>query len=273
MPRSRQVTQARFDRIFALAAGAAFFAVLLGLLVWFGNDSPPDSTPTPPLAVVSTSPSTGEPTPDVPEPTTAPAPTSDGPPTPASTAEAATDPSLDEPLEELRATEAFVVLTEHDRAQGDPAARVGYDLFAPHHDGEIVYEWANKAELWDGLVPGIRDQCLLAGAPHGEPLWDSAATADAGIDPGWSTVTTQGRGQFVDFLCRFAEPTTGVGVERWWAVLIADAELAGRVVARMPAFDVRAEEFASLEASRETIDLRLWSWVLDQPVVEAAELP
>lgn len=266
--------QARFDRIFALAAGAVFLAALLGLLVWFSAGATPEDGGSAPAAEPQVEPretptrraAAEPPLAEEPRPTTAPAT--------ASAIERTGEPARDLRLPELRESDAFAAFAEHERAGQAGAASLGYDLFAPHRDGEIVFEWSNKAELWDGLVPGIRDQCLLAGAPRDQPLWDSAVTADGGIDPGWSTVTTQGRGQFVDFLCRFVEPGSGVGVERWWAALIAtDAERNGRVVARMPAFDVRADEFASLHASREAIDLRLWSWVLEQAVVEAAELP
>jgi hypothetical protein len=175
-------------------------------------------------------------------------------------------------LAELRETDRFLELAEHDRASTATWARFGWEAFAPHADGEKLFEWANKAELWDSVAPPFRDECLLAGPEATRPMWDAEVLIPAGIEPRWSNDSTGGRGQFVEFLCLYHDEGTDQPVERWGAVLIAtDEHLVGEVVAEKEFFEVREDDYDSFEARREGVRERLWDWLGEQPVVDPPE--
>ena len=140
--------------------------------------------------------------------------------TPTPTPTPTVDP-VEEQLAELRATDRFLELAEHERAQDAVWARFGWEAFAPFEDGEKLFEWANKAELWDEVAPPFRDECLLAGPEATRPMWDAEVLIPAGIEPRWSNKSTGGRGQFVEFVCLYHDEEAEEPVERWTAVLIA----------------------------------------------------
>jgi hypothetical protein len=200
----------------------------------------------------------------------APTPAADaGPatPSPAATTGAATPaPPAPEPmtLEALRATERFLELAPHDRAADAPWARFGWGLFAPQAAGETLFEWSNKAALWDELAPAFRDTCLLAGPEADRPMWDAEVLIPAGAGPAWNDDSTEGRGQFVEFSCVYDDD--GAPVERFFGVLITtDVTGAGHVRALMPPFDVRESDYPDFQTSRDGVDAQLWAWVQAQP--------
>jgi hypothetical protein len=200
-------------------------------------------------------------TPDVPAET--PTPVQEATPTPTPTV----DPA-EEQLAELRATDRYLELAEHDRAANATWARFGWDAFAPFEDGEKLFEWANKAELWDEVAPPFRDECLLAGPEATRPMWDAEVLIPAGIEPRWSNDSTGGRGQFVELVCLYHDEDIDEPVERWTAVLIGTNDTgAGAIVAQMKSFEVREEEYQSFAARREGVRELLWTWTARQPVI------
>ena len=171
----------------------------------------------------------------------------------------------------MRASDAYLELAEHDRAPDARWARFGWDAFAPHADGQVLFEWANKAELWDAVAPPFRDDCLRAGPPATRPMWDAEVLIPAGIEPRWSNESTQDRGQFVELVCLY-EDDEGQPVERWGAVLIAtDDDLHGTVIAEMEPFEVREDQYSDFSTATEGIKDQLWDWVVQQRVLKETE--
>jgi hypothetical protein len=170
---------------------------VLAACSWGGGEVlAPTASPVAPTPVVTVSPS--------PQVTVAPGvePTVDPEP------EVEPDPDDTARLEELRASDAFVELAEHDRAPSGRWGALTYSQFAMAEDGALVQEWTNKPELWDSVVPDLRDQCLLAGSVPTEPLWNDEVMIPVGVGPRWNDATTQGRGHFVEVTCAYLDPVT-----------------------------------------------------------------
>jgi hypothetical protein len=194
------------------------------------------------------------------EPPAAPVSAPDPAPTP--------DPTVDPDearLTELRASDAFEALAEHERAQTAEWARFAWDEFTLSTNAEGVREeWTNKAELWDELMPPIRDECLLAGDEATEPMWTTELMIPTGVTPRWSDEATRGRGQFMEVVCAFTDgdgPTT----ERWYGFLIKTRDSgAGDVVATMPPFDVSEADHGDLEQRTSALRRHLWDWIISE---------
>jgi hypothetical protein len=193
------------------------------------------------------------------------APTSTAAPTPEPTATPTPAPTVDAEaarLEELRASDAFVELAEHDRAATAPNARFAWDEFTlSTNDAGVREEWRNKAELWDQLMPAFRDECLLAGEPATRPIWDGQIMIPVGISPRWSDDATEGRGQFLQALCVYEDAESRV-VERWMGALLSGPSNAeGEVLAVMPAVEF-SEIAVSTVAERESrLRALQWEWI------------
>jgi hypothetical protein len=202
-----------------------------------------------------------EPTPvstPAPTPTPTPSPSPDPPP-----------PEVDDPasarLEELRASDAFLELAEHDRARTGQWSRFTWNEFtlSTNADG-VREEWTNKAELWDELMPAFRDECLLAGEVADRPIWGGQVGIEVGVTPRWDDATTEGRGQFIQVFCRY-EVTEGTLAERWFAALIVRGESGeGAITALMPPFDVHESDVASFDEREDAVGLAFWTWVEQQ---------
>jgi hypothetical protein len=200
-----------------------------------------------------------EPTPvstPAPTPTPTPSPSPDPPP-----------PEVDDPasarLEELRASDAFLELAEHDRARTGQWSRFTWDEFtlSTNADG-VREEWTNKAELWDELMPAFRDECLLAGEVATEPMWEEQVLIPLGVTPRWSDITTGGRGQFVQMYCAYVSPQTGEPVERWSGALLTQESNGSGVRTRtMEPFDTAESAYAGPGPRDEQVAARFWDWV------------
>lgn len=169
------------------------------------------------------------------------------------------DEGADAELAELRATDRYLAIAEHDRAAGlewPPGFAGAWETFAERG-------YANEEALWDEAVQPIRDDALRAGEPFMEPIWDEEYPTPAYIPVGWTDETTQGRGDAISFAVRF---TAGGPVERWHAVLIrpgADGD--GELVARMEPFDLRRGDAPDFPSAHDRAYDRVWEWVQEQP--------
>lgn len=174
-----------------------------------------------------------------------------------------TGPDIDR-LTGLRAGDDFDEFAEHQRAAKADGARLAWENFAPIVDDKRV-EWSNKAELWDSIVPKIRDEALLLGPEYRKPMWNARNAIPNGISMAWNNEKTAGRGHFVEFGVTYEHD--GIGRERYWGFLIQrDAKGAGVVMAAMPAIEVSETDFASLHDSQEALSDEEWSWVEAQPL-------
>ena len=179
-------------------------------------------------------------------------------------------PAVDPALAELRATDHYVALAEHDRAAAAVAAGIedfGWNNFAIVHDGQVTHEWTNKAELWDEVVPPIRDELLLLGVPFTEPMWDETNPSPASIGAGWPNDVTGGRGQYIQVTGRYHDEGRATPVEVKWAVLIVTHDDgSGEVVAHMPPVELVPSQATSFRHARELTRLAAWEWVQAQPL-------
>lgn len=217
--------------------------------------------PLPGVTVPVTTPTgavTATPTPTaIPEPTTTPA----AEPTPT------IDADREAELERLRATNQFLEFAEADRARHATWARFAYDRFAPHDGPEILFEWHNKSELWDSIVPAIRDECLLAGAPIVRPLWDAQIVIPASLNPTWDAQATSGRGLFIDFVCRYE--ADGERGELWVGVLLETSEHnIGLVLGRSSTVHVDEDGYRTFGEASDGARQQLWQWITTQPPSE-----
>jgi hypothetical protein len=228
--------------------GAALLVALTLLAAGCGTDAEEPVDPTPEPVPVLTEPT----------PTPAPAPRATSTPTEVGDDEEAR-------LEELRASRRFIELAEHDRAPNGQWSQFAYSQFGIAGDGGLVGEWTNKRELWDSFVPAFRDECLLAGEPATEPMWDEQLMIPVGVDAAWNTKTTEGRGQFVELTCFAIGSQHPQGAVLVGGVLIAgEKEADGRVAASMSTLVVPQSDFETIAAMRQSVDEHLWSWVMEQ---------
>jgi hypothetical protein len=243
----------------ATLVGLVFAAMIAGI-VWFGVVVPRQRAAAlaAEVAAIRAEASAAEPT-VAPPPRTFPPPSATPSPSPLPTSDEAR-------LVELRKTDAFLEFAEYPRALDAQWLKHGYANFAPHENGEIAFEWVNKAELWNSIAPRIRDEALLLGAEASRPMWNADVLIPAGTDMTWHDQLTAGRGQFVQLSAIFEDPQTKAPVERFWAFLIrTDEDLKGQVVAAMEPFDVREGDSPDYERSRDVADERMWAWVQKQP--------
>jgi hypothetical protein len=170
-------------------------------------------------------------------------------------------------LEELRASRAFIELAEHDRAPGGRWSAFTYTQFGIAGDGGLVGEWVNKRELWDSFVPAFRDECLLAGEPATEPMWDEQLMIPVGVNARWNDESTQGRGHSVDVYCAYVDPESGETVELFTAALIEHrSDGAGEVVAVMPSLPLPESQHPGSEEREQALRQHVWSWIEQQGV-------
>lgn len=217
----------------------------------FGCDGQDEAVPSP-TTPLPTTPSPTTPLPASPSPTATPTPI---------TTPSETEDAREAELEELRATNRFLELAEADRAKTATWARFGYHQFAPHADGEVLFEWANKDELWNSIAPRIRDECLLAGPPATRPMWDTKVVIPAAIDPAWNDQTTGGRGQVMELSCNYMDE--GQPVESIWGVLIAtDDQKRGSVALISDPFVILERHHDDFDSSRQAVDGYLWDWAM-----------
>lgn len=172
------------------------------------------------------------------------------------------------------ASDEYAELDDASVAALDAQSALAYEAFAVFSDGAVVFEWPNKAELWDQAMGPVRRDALLAGEEVRVQVWPGQQVAfTAWVDALWNGVDTGGRGQFVSVITTFRDPE-GQPAERINGVLIVtDPDGLGHVVGRMPAFDLRRGEAASLEEAREQQRKRMWVWVWSQPPREATGVP
>jgi hypothetical protein len=252
----------------ATLVGLVFAAMVAGI-VWFGVVVPQQRATMLAAEVAAIRAAASQ----VAEPATEPSPRS-VPPAPV-TVEPSPSPSpsptSDEArLVELRKTGAFLEFAEYPRALEATWLKHGYASFAPHVNHEIAFEWVNKPELWNDIVPPLRDEVLLAGPEASRPMWNADVLIPAGLEMSWPDEVTGGRGQFVYFSAVYRDVGAGEPVERFWPFLIAaDEAREGRVVARMPAFELREADSSDYRASRKLVRDRMWQWVQQQSVVNA----
>ncbi len=173
-------------------------------------------------------------------------------------------------LEALRASDAFEVFAEWDRAITVEYSQLAAGNFAPQENDEVLYEWDNVEDLWNSIAPVIRDDALLAGPEWTEPLWDNVEIVTAHVAVPWNNETTQGRGDVIRF--EVVLDRANAAVLRSYVVLIATDQVEGRQIgyvnARMPAFDYREVDFASAAELRTASLDRIWEWVQAQAPVE-----
>nr|MBA2317609.1 hypothetical protein [Euzebyales bacterium] len=240
------------------------FAVLvfgsIGFMYWwFGRDEaapPPDGGPVV-VATASPSPSASASVSAAAEPT---APATE----PAATALTPT-PEPDQELAELRASSRFLELAEHDRAQGAQWSQFGYEAFGIRVDGRTVFEWENKAQLWDSIAPRFRDACLQAGEPVDQPMWGSQTLVVSGISAQWNPETTGGRGQFIRFDCSIDSQERGRAEQVGGLLIVTGGGGAGEVAAVRPPEVFAEADYRDFEAAQAAIDEQLWEWVTEQP--------
>ncbi|HVL98618.1 MAG TPA: hypothetical protein VM324_04930 [Egibacteraceae bacterium] len=178
---------------------------------------------------------------------------------------------VDPVLAELRATDRFVAFAEHDRAEAawaDGEVAFGWNNFAVVHDKQVTHEWTNKTELWDEVIPPIRDQLLMLGEPYTEPMWDEERPSPASIGASWPDEVTGGRGQYVEITGRYFDEERGTPVERNWAVLIATGDDgSGELVGRMPPIELVPSQARNFRHADELVRIAAWEWVQAQPVL------
>jgi hypothetical protein len=172
-----------------------------------------------------------------------------------------------EDLAALRASEAFAVFAEWDRAVTVEFSQLAAGNFAPQEHDQVLFEWDNVEDLWNSIAPVIRDDALLAGPEWTQPLWEDLQLLAGQVGTPWNNETTEGRGDVVRFQAVFNGG--GFAVLRSYVVLIATDEVDGRhigyVHARMPAFDLREQDFADGDAMDQVLFARIWDWVSAQP--------
>jgi hypothetical protein len=156
----------------------------------------------------------------------------------------------------------FGQLAPADQAPSAPWADLAWEQFGMSGDGQIV-RWANEDSLWNSFVPALRDDCLAAGPEATRPMWDNEVMIPAGVNPRWNDEATQGRGQFVEFVCAY-DDAEGEPVERWWGTLIRGTEQ-GELVAQSEPFDVRETDYPGTSERTAGIRERMWEWISSQP--------
>jgi hypothetical protein len=224
---------------------AAMVFGMLGTLVWlwWPRSTPPvvAATPTPTPVVTAT-----------PEPSPSPEPTED-------------------PLVALRAGPDYEAFAEHDRAAATEFGFLtwgGFTYYLENEEGRPVgvADWTNKAELWDALAPGIRDELLLLGPEYREAYYRNPIFPD--VNARWSQSVTGGLGEFLEFGAFY---TRADGNPMAWTkgVLIRTLpDGRGEVVAVMPAIEHDPAEFPDIEALDTDVAAQGWAWITSQPLLE-----
>lgn len=220
-----------------------------------GEDPTPSPSPTPTPSVEAT---------PTPTPTPSPSPTPTVEPSPTATPTPTIDPEEAARLEELRASDAFEALAEHDRASTAEWAEFGYAQFGLAGEGELVGTWSNRDALWDAVVPRFRDECLLAGEPATKPMWSGQLMIPISITARWNDEATQGRGQFVQIGCAYANPDTSRNGELWTGILVTPDASEGQLLGHTPTFALAEEDFETYEQREDYIGDRFWAWILSQ---------
>jgi hypothetical protein len=199
------------------------------------------------------------------EPTSSPSAAARRSPSPSPSA----SPSVSDRLAELRNSDRYIGFAEAERAQQYRfAQKAGYEAFAPFGAEGKLFEWANKRQLWNQIVPDIRDEALKLGPPIEEPMWDAENVVPTGIAMRWNDKDTERRGQFVELHLRY-KGKDGAPVERVYAALIVtDERRRGEVVAKMPPYEIRERDASDFLTSRDIVRRRSWEWITEQPAVE-----
>jgi hypothetical protein len=178
------------------------------------------------------------------------------------------DDGDEERLAELRETDRFEALAEAERAKAYDDARpefdYGWNAFAVVEDGEVVHEWDNKEELWNEVVPPIRDELLLLGEPYEEAMWDEGQPLVTNVFPRWSDETTGGRGQYIEIQARY-ETDSGQPTQ-WIGGLLIETTVSGggRLASRMTPLELARSQAEGYRHSREIIENAAWDWVQEQ---------
>jgi hypothetical protein len=197
---------------------------------------------------------------------------------PVVTATPASSPSpepTEDPLVALRAGPDFEAFAEHDRAAATEFGFLSWNKFGYYLEDEDgrsvgVAEWTNKAELWDAIAPGVRDELLLLGPEYGGDLFERNPIFP-GVNVRWSESDTEGRGEFVEFGAFY---TRSDGTPMGWtrSVLIRTVEDGrGELVAVMDPVERDPAEFPDIVAMDDLLTALGWEWVTAQPLPEEPE--
>lgn len=168
------------------------------------------------------------------------------------------------------ASDAFALLRPADEAVDHPLSEYwGLDRFAVLDNGDAVFEWANRDELWDEVVVPVGDACRDAGPPIDEPLFDEAEPLRAAVDSYWNNRSTGGRGTLVSVMCAYVDDERGP-VERYQAHLIATdpGTGEGRLVARSEPREFPVQDYERLAELVNARDAAMAEWARQQDRVD-----
>lgn len=168
------------------------------------------------------------------------------------------------------ARDAFALLRPAAEASDHPLSEYwGLDRFAILDNGEAVFEWANRDELWNEIVVPVGEACRQAGPPIDEPLFDAPEPLRAAVDAYWNNRSTSGRGTLVTVMCAYVDDERGP-VERYQAHLVAtDPDTGkGRLVARSEPWEFAAREYDSLGELVDDRDAAMAEWARQQNRVD-----
>lgn len=168
-------------------------------------------------------------------------------------------------------TDAFALLRPAEEAGDHPLSEYwGLDRFAVLDNGEAVFEWANRDELWNEIVVPVGDACREAGPPIDQPLFGEPEPLRAAVDSYWNNRSTSGRGTLVAVMCAYVDDERGP-VERYQAHLVAtDPDTGtGRVVARSEPWEFPVEDYDELGELVRDRDAAMAEWARQQDRVAA----
>jgi hypothetical protein len=224
---------------------AAMVFGLLGTLVWLWW---PRSTP----PVVAAEPTSTPVVTATPEPSPSPEPTED-------------------PLIALRAGPDYEAFAEHERAQASERGFLSWGSFRYYLEDDQgrsigVADWTNKAELWDALAPGIRDELLVLGPEYREAYYRNPIFPSVNVR--WSQSDTDGRGDYLEFGAFYTRPD---GNPMAWtrSVLIRTLpDGRGEVVAVMDPVERDPTDFPDIVAMDDLLATLGWDWITAQAIPE-----
>lgn len=162
--------------------------------------------------------------------------------------------------------DAFALLRPAAEASDHPLSEYwGLDRFAVLDNGEVVFEWANRDQLWNDIVVPVGDACREAGAPIDQPLFGEPEPLRAAVDAYWNNRSTSGRGTLVMVMCAYVDEDRGP-VERYRAHLVAtDPDTGnGRVVARSDPWEHAAADYDRLVDLVRDRDAKMAEWARQQ---------
>lgn len=155
----------------------------------------------------------------------------------------------------------------------DPYVAGWYDLVGYFQEGDPTGtfggnpsgDWTNKAEIWDQLAGQLQSELEARGAPSDDPVFPGVKPGFGRAQTRWSTKSTEGRGEFVEFLGQYENAEGEVWERALGALVVTEEDGRGRITAVMPSFDLRKEDYGAFFDYVEELEQREWDWITTQP--------